>query len=91
MCQRCVRDVSAKWHSSMPYNSYQSILSHTISNAVLSGMIEVSYSIYIIVPEESSHIYCFNPKKFYPLIVYNMIINQNMSIPQCSKNYPFGP
>ena len=79
MSQRVVSDVSSTWHRLTQYKYYQNILLHTISTVVLTG---VGFSIETIVSEESSHIHCVDPIKFYPLIGYKRIINQNMSVHQ---------
>ena len=85
MSQKVVRDVSSMWHGSTPYDSYQNILPRTMITVVLIG--GFSFSAVTIVIAESSHIHCFNPINLYPLIGYNRIINQNMSVTQYSK-YP---
>ena len=82
MSQQVVRDVSLKWHCSTLYGSYQNILPRTKITVLLTGL---SFSTDTLVPAESSHIHCFNPINVHPLIGYNKIMDQNMSIPQKYK------
>ena len=74
----CVSDVSAMCHRSTPYDSYQIILPCTISTNVLS---RIAFSTDTIVSAEYSHIHCFSPINFYPLIGYNRIINHYINVP----------
>ena len=69
----CVRNVSEKYHRSTTYDSYQSILSHTINITVLT---KIAFSTGTIVSDKSSHIHFLKPIKLYLLIRYNRIINQ---------------
>ena len=82
---RCVSGVSAKFHHSTLYESYQSILFCTINTTELT---RIEFSTDTIEPAKYFHIHCFNPINIYPLIGYTRIINQNTRIPQKSKISP---
>ena len=59
---QCVIDVSAKFHHSIPYDSYQKILYRKINTTLLS---RIAFSTDTIVSAKSPHIHFFNPINLY--------------------------
>ena len=84
MSQRVISNLASPWYHSTPYDYCQNILSRTISDVVLSGIV---FSTDTIDPAEYSQTLCFNPINLHPLIEYDRIINKFECSPTV-KNTP---